>query len=99
MKIGPLEPKVPVAPAGSDRAAAAPAQAHPATAAHEPSAQVALSPAASSLLVHDGNAEFDAEKVQRIAQAIRDGRYEVNAEAIADKLIANACELLDRSSH
>lgn len=96
MKIGPLEPKVPVAPAGSDRAA--PAQ-PPAAAAQEPSAQVALSPAASSLLVHDGNAEFDAEKVQRIAQAIRDGRYQVNAEVIADKLIANAHELLDRSSH
>lgn len=97
MKIGPLEPKVPVAPAGSDRATATPAQ--PSATAQEPSAQVALSPAATSLLVHDGNAEFDAEKVQRIAQAIRDGRYEVNAEAIADKLIANARELLDRSSH
>ena len=97
MKIGPLEPKVPVAPAGSDRATAAPAQ--PSATAQEPSAQVALSPAATSLLVHDGNAEFDAEKVQRIAQAIRDGRYEVNAEAIADQLIANAQELLPKSKH
>jgi len=37
---------------------------------------------------------FDAEKVQRISEAIRDGKFTVNADAIADKLIANAQELL-----
>ena len=36
-------------------------------------------------------------KVERIAQAIRDGKLTVNAGAIADKLIANAQELLDRT--
>jgi anti-sigma28 factor (negative regulator of flagellin synthesis) len=38
--------------------------------------------------------------VAKIAQAIRDGQFEVNAEAIADKLIANTRELLaPRSQH
>jgi negative regulator of flagellin synthesis FlgM len=37
---------------------------------------------------------FDTEKVQRISEAIRDGKFTVNADAIADKLIANAQELL-----
>ena len=42
---------------------------------------------------------FDAEKVARIAQAIKDGKFTVNHEAIADKLIANAQELLGKVSH
>jgi negative regulator of flagellin synthesis FlgM len=59
------------------------------------SAQVALSPAAE--LLSKAAAEtgsFDSAKVERIAQAIREGRFTVNAEAIADKLIVNAEELL-----
>lgn len=42
----------------------------------------------------DANAEFDTEKVQRMRQAISDGVYRINAEAIADKLLANAQDLL-----
>lgn len=97
MKIGLLEPKVPAAANGSDRAAPAATPATPSAAAQEPSAKVELS--ATARRVDEASAEFDADKVQRIAQAIRDGRYQVNAEAIADKLIANARELLDRPSH
>jgi negative regulator of flagellin synthesis FlgM len=41
---------------------------------------------------------FDAAKVERIAQAIRDGKFTVNPEAIADKLIVNAEELLGRKA-
>ena len=44
-------------------------------------------------------AEAEAEKVARISQAIADGSFRINAEAIADKLIANAQELLGKSSH
>jgi negative regulator of flagellin synthesis FlgM len=44
--------------------------------------------------VADANAEFDTEKVQRMRQAISDGVYRINAEAIADKLLANAQDLL-----
>lgn len=39
---------------------------------------------------------FDAAKVEAIRQAILEGRYTVNAEAIADKLIASTRELLAR---
>lgn len=61
-----------------------------------PSAQVALSSAATQLAaspaVEDGS--FDAAKVDRIARAISEGKFTVNANAIADKLVANAQELL-----
>lgn len=101
MKIGNLEPKAPVASVGQERKAPAAGQAPAAgagAAAGEASAKVQLSDTAS-MLVQDSTPEFDAEKVKRIAQAIRDGKYEINAEAIADKLIGNAQELLGKSSH
>lgn len=37
---------------------------------------------------------FDAAKVETIKLAISEGRYTINAEAIADKLIASTRELL-----
>ncbi len=61
------------------------------------SAQVQLSAAASSLLgAAPADADFDADKVARISQAIASGSYKVNAEVIADRLIANAQELLGK---
>ncbi len=92
MKIGHLDPKAvqaqqPVERKSADKTAGA---------GGEASAQVALSPAASALAADDGS--FDSAKVERIAQAIRDGKFEVNPEAIADKLIANAQELMGRKS-
>lgn len=90
MKIGPLEPKTIAAPAGAERKASS----QPASA--EASAQVKLSNAAQGLPAADGDAAFDSAKVERIAQAIRDGKFSVDAEAIADKLIVNAQELLGR---
>ena len=92
MKIGPLEPKPQIAPPSADRKGASPA----ATPAAEASAQVELSPAASALSGLTQDPTFDAAKVERIAQAIRDGQFTINAEAIADKLIVNAQELLGR---
>lgn len=65
----------------------------------EASAKVQLSPAASLLAAEGNTADFDAAKVERIAQAIRDGKFEINAEAIADKLIANTRELVGPRSH
>ena len=62
----------------------------------EASATVALSSTASTLMagLTEANADFDTDKVTRIARSLSDGSYKVNAEVIADKLIANAKELL-----
>lgn len=101
MKIGHLDNRPAVTPAATERkGGAGDAAATQATgkAATEASAQVELSSAALGS-GKDGVAEFDSEKVQRIAQAIREGKFTVNPEAIADKLIANAQELLSRSGH
>ncbi len=54
-----------------------------------------LSTQIQSLETEIGKASgFDAAKVEAIKQAISDGRYTINAEAIADKLIASTRELL-----
>lgn len=95
MKIGSFENKN-VSPAVADRKAGPSAAATSPTA--EPSAQVALSPSVTQLATGGADAVFDAEKVQRISDAIRDGKFEVNPGAIADKLIANAQELLSGRS-
>ena len=65
-------------------------------AAADPSAKVELSSSAASLMAGASTADFDAEKVSRISQAIADGSYKINAEVIADKLIANAQEVLGK---
>jgi len=38
--------------------------------------------------------EFDAARVEAIKQAMRDGEFKVNAEVVADKLIASVKEML-----
>ncbi|MCX7257913.1 MAG: flagellar biosynthesis anti-sigma factor FlgM [Polaromonas sp.] len=107
MKIGNSPEKV--APTSTERVAsgdanrtAAGAKAQGAQAV-EASAQVELSSSASKLLDGVGAAgdgDFDAQKVERISQAISEGKFTVNAEAIADKLITNAQEVLGKvSSH
>jgi len=65
-------------------------------AAADASAKIELSSTASTLLSSSETAEFDAEKVARISKAIEDGSFKVNPEAIADKLISNAQELLTK---
>lgn len=62
--------------------------------------QVELSSTASTLVsgVSSDEGSFDTEKVSRIADAIAKGQFSINADAIADKLIANASEMLSRAT-
>jgi len=108
MKIGNSPEKMTATPVGTQGPGAAEAgrskgaqQAPGASAgvgkAPQASAQIELSSTASKLL--SGVSEegsFDAEKVGRISQAISEGKFSINADAIADKLIANAQEMLGR---
>jgi negative regulator of flagellin synthesis FlgM len=104
MKIGhsadkPAPPAAPAAVAATSASttaavavgtAAIPAQA-------DASAKIELSNTASTLLTHGTTPEFDAEKVARISKSIEDGSFKINPEAIADKLIANAQEVLSKT--
>ena len=100
MKIGnPAERPAPAvvtngATAANGNAPAATAPAIPETA--DASAQLELSNSASTLLTGSTTAEFDAGKVARISDAIDSGTFKINPGAIADKLIANAQELLSK---
>ena len=97
MKIGSFENKpLPSSKTAADAKAGA-AKAGD-TSAEAPGARVELSSAASLLAAAPAGGDFDAEKVERISRAIREGRFEVNAEAIADKLIAQTAEMVGRKS-
>lgn len=92
MKIGPLESQTVTATPTERKTAPAHVPGQP-----QASTQVDLSPEAAALS-SAADATFDSAKVDHIAQAIRDGKFKVNPEAIADKLIANAGELLSRKT-
>ncbi len=84
--------------AGAEAAAAAGAAAKP-----QPGAgvTVTLSSSASQAISGSGgsgNDVFNAEKVEAMKAAIADGSFKVNAEAIADKMLANAAEMLSAGS-
>ena len=107
MKIGqPLDTSVPVnstaanAPAkGGQSASTAAATAS----AQAPSAGVAVtvSPMARTLEASKRSeaADVDLEKVKSVRAAIAQGTFKVNPEAIADKLITSAQEILNRTSN
>jgi negative regulator of flagellin synthesis FlgM len=100
MKITPQDAKLASLHAlnpASERVAERKATAQPgASTAGEASATVQLSEAAQ-LAAKSLDANFDAEKVERMSQAIRDGSFKVDAGAVADKLIANAREQLAKT--
>lgn len=96
MKIGPIDNKLTPSTAGAERQTATGANGKASDA--EPSAKVALSAAANLLASGTADGTFDTKKVERLAQAIRDGTFNVDAGVIADRLIANAQELLGRTS-
>jgi negative regulator of flagellin synthesis FlgM len=95
MKIGPIDNKSTPSTGGAERQTATGANGKTSNA--EPSAKVELSAAANLRASGTADGTYDAKKVERLAQAIRDGTLEVDAGVIADKLIANAQELLGRT--
>lgn len=81
--------------AGAEAAAASGAAA---AAAQAPAGGVTVtlsSSASQALSSGGGNDVFNAEKVEAMKQAIADGSFKVNAEAIADKMLSNAAEMLN----
>ncbi|HEU4457978.1 MAG TPA: flagellar biosynthesis anti-sigma factor FlgM [Methylibium sp.] len=60
----------------------------------EASSSVSISATATQLIGAATGGEFDAAKVERLRREIADGTYRIDAEKIADKLIANAQEAL-----
>jgi negative regulator of flagellin synthesis FlgM len=49
-------------------------------------------------VARSGTYVFDATKVQAMRTAIQNGSFSVNAEAIADKMLANAREMMSVAS-
>jgi negative regulator of flagellin synthesis FlgM len=103
MKIGhhPDKPTPATATSGTPAAGANGTAASAATSAipaeADPSAKIELSNTASSLLSTGSTPEFDTGKVAKISQSIDDGTFKVNPGVIADKLISNAQELLQKT--
>ncbi|HSV51904.1 MAG TPA: flagellar biosynthesis anti-sigma factor FlgM [Burkholderiaceae bacterium] len=101
MKIGPL-PDIPVGvnPPGSKKpeqgAAPAPAKAIvPAT----PGVAVTVSKLARTLgqAGPEVDPDIDSERVAQVKSAIDQGTYKVNPQVIADKLLTNAQDMLNRA--
>jgi negative regulator of flagellin synthesis FlgM len=61
------------------------------------SAKVQISSTAKALM-ESADSGVDQAKVDRVRQSISNGTYKVNPEAIADKLIANAQDVLGKVS-
>ena len=102
MKLNHLSPESPVntAAAGSaktaDRAGAPAAQATPPQEAPA-SVSVKLGSATVAMInsaARSGPAVFNSQKVQAMRTAIESGTFSVNAEAIADKMLSNAAEMI-----
>ena len=57
---------------------------------------VTLSSTSQAMSAGGGNSSdvFNAAKVESMKQAIANGTFKVNAEAIADKMLSNAAEML-----
>jgi negative regulator of flagellin synthesis FlgM len=109
MKIGqPAEIPASVSPTVSGAAQKAAQNASASTAATSKATQstrsagvaVTVSTLARSLEKSERSesADIDTQKVASVKAAIQDGTYVVNAEAIADQLLSNAQEMLDRSA-
>lgn len=104
MKIG-QKPELPGALAqtglvkqAKSPASAAEGAAKDATAVSTAGVPVTVSTAARALdQTSRSTGDFDASKVKAVRSAIEKGTFSVDAEAIADKMLSNAQEILARS--
>lgn len=80
-------------PTGTARPSVPPRSSAPA------SEQVAISSLSSQLQEMSGEGEvINAERVAEIKQAISDGRFKINPERIADRLLQDVRQMLNTSS-
>ncbi|GAB3184627.1 flagellar biosynthesis anti-sigma factor FlgM [Hydrogenophaga aquatica] len=104
MKVNNLSEKpVGATPVGAAKPADRPvnSQNTPETQGVGASVTVKLSPVTQTMtngVARSGTDVFNAEKVQAMRAAIENGSFSVNAEAIADKLLSNAREMLGVAS-
>lgn len=87
------------APAKGSQSASANATATAAKGTQTPGVAVTVSTLARTLEAakRGDAADVDMKKVDAVRSAIEKGTYVVNAEAIADKLLSNAQEMLNRT--
>lgn len=104
MKIGQnSELPASVSQTGSSKTAKAPASAAESatkSAASAPAAGVPVSVSIAARALEPtsrSTADFDVERVRAVKEAIENGTFSVDAEAIADKLLANAQEIFARA--
>lgn len=64
-----------------------------------PGVAVSLSAQSKNLTLGHADADIDMDKVKAVAAAIDNGTFKANPEAIADKLLANAQEMLQGRMH
>ena len=84
--------------AGSHNTSSAPAQANGKAADTTTASLSSLASTLASLEPELRAPEFDQVKVDAIKQAMREGKFEVNADAVADKLITSVQELLTKKN-
>ena len=63
----------------------------------QPGVTVTLSYSTTEARAVSGGDVFNADKVASMKAAIANGSFQINAEAIADKMLANAAEMLGGS--
>ena len=92
--------KSPLAGAGPGESRPANARATPVKEGESGSVAVQLSPLAAQLKAIEGQLAgsevFDAGKVAEIKQAIAEGRFQINPDVIAERLLQTVQELLQR---
>lgn len=100
MKINNLPDKPAGAVTGAGKPAdrvAAPASMRAAETPPDPGVTVSLSAASQTItasVAKSGGDVFNAKKVEAIKSAIASGTFSINAEAVADKLLSNARDML-----